>query len=119
MNELPQRLSQGDHRVTYRSRRGDARAELKEAIERKYVHVFFTETRGGTELGFPLDEALSDVSKADWEKGAGSVRLVGSLKLDGVPVRCVADIDVDAVEGKGRLEILEPALVAENRAGVS
>ncbi|MDB4888851.1 MAG: MbtH domain protein [Gemmatimonadetes bacterium] len=106
MSELPHKLSQGVHPVTYRTRRGDARTELKEAIERKYVHVFFTETRGGTELGFPLDETLSNVSEADWQRGEGSVRLVGALKLDGVPVRCVVDLDVGTVEGNGRLEIL-------------
>lgn len=109
MNELPLKLSQGDHRVTYRARRGDARLELKEAIDQKYVHVLFTETRGGTELGFTLDEALSNLSAADWEKREGTVHLVGKLKLDGVPVRCVADIDVNTVEGTGRLEILEPS----------
>src|SRR4051812_43617546 len=57
MTDLPTRLSQGNTKVTYRARRGDARAELKEAVDRKYVHVLFTETQGGTELGFPLDEA--------------------------------------------------------------
>lgn len=107
MSELPFKLSQGEHRVTYRARRGDARVELKEAIDRNYVHVLFPETRGGTELGFTLDEASSNLSGADWEKGEGTVRLVGKLKLDGVPVRCVADIDVNTVEGTGRLEILE------------
>jgi hypothetical protein len=113
MSELPFRLSQGDHPVTYRARRGDARLELKEAIDRKYVHVLFTETRGGTELAFTLDEALSNLSAADWEKGEGTVRLVGTLKFDGVPLRCVADIDVSTVEGTGHLEVLEPAPATE------
>jgi hypothetical protein len=72
------------------------------------VHVLFTETRGGTELGFTLDEALSNLSTADWDIGEGTVRLVGKLKLDGVQVRCVADIDVKTVEGTGHLEVLEP-----------
>ena len=106
MSDLPQRLSQGDHRVTYRPKRGDARTELKEAIERKYVHVLFTETRGGTELGFPLDDGASDLSQADWTNGQGTVRVVGDLKLDGVPVRCVAAFDLAAMEGRGHLEIL-------------
>lgn len=107
MSELPHKLAKGDHKVIYRPIRDDARGELKAAIERKYVHVKFTETRGGTELGFPLDEERSDLSKADWEKGKGSVHLEGELNLDGVPVRCVADIDLKKVEGKGHLEILE------------
>jgi hypothetical protein len=112
MTDLPTRLSQGNTKVTYRARHGDARAELKEAVDRKYVHVLFTETQGGTELGFPLDEAQSDLAGADWERGEGTVRLVGGLKLDGVPVRCVVEIDLATVEGVGRLELHEAAAAA-------
>jgi hypothetical protein len=106
MSELPRKLSEGRHPIVYRPKRGDARTELKEAIERRYVHVLFTETRGGTELGFGLDEARSDLSKADWQAGGGAVHLEGTLKLDGVPVRCVADLDVATAAGQGHLEIL-------------
>jgi hypothetical protein len=76
-------------------------------VDRNYVHVKFTETRGGTELGFRLEPEYSDLSKADWANGKGEVRLAGRLKLDGVPVRCVADIDLAKQEGWGHLEILE------------
>lgn len=119
MSELPYKLSKGDHKVIYRPIRDDARGELKAAIDRKYVHVKFTETRGGTELGFPLDEERSDLSKADWEAGKGSVHLEGELNLDGVPVRCVADIDLDTVEGKGHLDILEEAPAEAEEAAAS
>jgi hypothetical protein len=112
MTDLPTRLSQGNTKVTYRARREDARAELKEAIDRGYVHVLFTETQGGTELGFKLDEERSDLAGADWERGEGKVRLVGELTLDGVPVRCVAEIDLATVEGEGRLEIREVGAAA-------
>jgi hypothetical protein len=107
MTDLPNRLSQGDTRVAFRARREDARVELREAIDRKYVHVLFTETEGGTEVGFRLDEEQSDVTDADWERGEGSVRLAGDLKLDGVPLRCVAEIDLASAEGVGRLEARE------------
>lgn len=107
MTDLPTRLSQGNTRVAFRARGGDARAELREAIDRGYVHVLFTGTQGGTELGFPLDEARSELSGADWERGEGTVRLAGDLKLDGVPVRCVAEIDLASTEGVGRLEARE------------
>jgi hypothetical protein len=119
MSELPYKLSKGDHKVIYRPIRDDARGELKAAIDRKYVHVKFTETRGGTELGFPLDEERSDLSSADWEAGKGSVHLEGELNLDGVPVRCVADIDLTTVEGKGHLEILEEASAEAEEAAAS
>lgn len=104
MTDLPTRLSQGNTKVTFRARRGDAREELKEAIDRKYVHVLFTETQGGTELGFQLDEAHSDLAGAEWERGEGTIRLAGNLKLDGVAMRCVAELDLASLEGVGRLE---------------
>ena len=107
MSDLAYRLSQGDHSVAYRPQRGDATEELKEAIGRQYVHVLFSETRGGTELGFRLDPARSELSGADWERRQGSVHLEGELSLDGVPVRCVADIDVGTAQGTGRLQLLE------------
>lgn len=106
MSELPHLLSTGDHEVTFRARRGDPRGELKDAIGRKYVHVLFTETRGGTELGFPLDEDRS-TTDADWDAGEGSVHVEGELTLDGVRVRCVADIDLSTIEGTGHLDVLE------------
>ncbi len=112
MSELLQRLSQGDNRITYRPKRDDARTELRAAIEREYVHVLFTETRGGTEMGFPLDAMRSDLSGANWEEGEGSIHLEGELSLDGVPVRCVADLDLRTMEGSGRLKVLAPSPVA-------
>lgn len=111
MSELAHRLSQGDHKITYRPKRDDTRSELRAAIEREYVHVLFTETRGGTELGFRLDPARTDLSGANWDAGEGSVHLERQLSLDGVPVRCVADLDLRAVEGTGHLEVLEPSPV--------
>jgi len=112
MSEIVHRLAAGDHKVTYRARRDQARDELKDAIDRQYVHVLFTETRGGTELGFPLDKASSDLSSADWDNGHGTVHLEGDLTLDGIPVRCVADIDLSSVQGRGRLVIREESTAA-------
>ncbi len=109
MSELPYKLSKGEHRVIIGAVRDNPLQELKAAIDRNYVHVKFTETRGGTELGFRLDNQHSDLSKADFEGGKGEIRLAGNLKLDGVPVRCVADIDLGKLEGWGHLEILEDA----------
>lgn len=107
MSELPHKLAKGEHKVIISAVRDNPLEELKAAIDRNYVHVKFTETRGGTELGFALDNEHSDLSKADFDKGKGEIRLAGNLKLDGVPVRCVADVDLAKMEGKGHLEILE------------
>jgi hypothetical protein len=105
MSELVQKLAQGDHKVIFRPFRDNPLQELRDAIGRNYVHVKFTETRGGTELGFPLDD--KSFPNADLEKGEGIIRLSGRLKLDGVPIRVVADIDLQTMEGKGHLEIVE------------
>jgi len=104
MDELVQRLAEGDHPVI--TRRADSTEELKQSIDRGYVLVTFTDTRGGTELGVRLDETLTDLSGADFEKGTGTVHLVGNLTLNYVKVRCVADIDIAALKGKGHLDIL-------------
>ncbi|HEX4952303.1 MAG TPA: MbtH domain protein [Thermoanaerobaculia bacterium] len=114
MSELPYKLAKGEHKVVVGAVRDNPLTELKAAVDRNYVHVKFTETRGGTELGFRLDPAHSDLSKADFANGAGEIRLAGNLKLDGVPVRCVADIDLGKMEGWGHLEILEEATPAAN-----
>jgi hypothetical protein len=105
MDELVQKLSEGDHPVI--TQRYKTSEELKQAVDRGYVLVKFTDTRGGTELGFKLDNQLSDWAKADFTKATGSVHLAGDLTLNYVKVRCVADMDLSTLAGKGHLEIRE------------
>lgn len=105
MSELVKKLSLGDHAVIYPG----TLEELRSAIGLDYVHVKFTETRGGTELGFRLDPEASDLSSGDVEKGTGRIRMAGRLNLDGVDVLCVGELDLTTLEGKGHLEILEEA----------
>ena len=108
MNDLVQRLTQEQPIIA--SLRPEATAErLKEAVGRGYVHIKFTETRGGTELGIRLDKEKSDVSGANYEAGTGSIHIVGELTLDYVPVRFHGDIDLASMAGTGRLEIREEA----------
>ncbi len=116
MSELPHKLSKGDHRVIFPSRLDDPHQELKDCIDREYVHVKFTETRGGTELGFRLDPDHSDLSKADWDQKSGKIRMAGNLTLDYVKVRCVADLDIDSLEGTGHLDLLEDETAGEGEA---
>lgn len=47
MNELVQRLSQGEHPVEASLRPQKTAASLKESIDRGYVHIKFTQTKGG------------------------------------------------------------------------
>jgi hypothetical protein len=68
-----------------------------------YVHVKFTETRGGTELGIRLDQEALDLSRADFESQSGVVHMEGELTLDYVKVRCITDINLGTLDGKGYL----------------
>jgi len=100
---LVSRLSRGDHPVEISLRPQPSPAALAQAIDRGYVFVRFTGTRGGTELGVELDRAASDLDGADYEAGSGRIKLVGDLTLDFEPVRCVAEIDLATLSGRGRL----------------
>ena len=100
---LVERLCEGEHVVEVGLRPEKTVKLLKEAIDRDYVHIKFTQTRGGTELGFRLDRSASDFSHADFESGTGTAHVEGNLTLDYVKVKCVADIDLSTLAGTGRL----------------
>lgn len=111
MNELTERLTVEQPIVM-----GGADPTMEELRERTgemgYVLVKFTQTRGGTELGFDLDRATSDISKADFDEGTGSVHVEGHLILNDDPVRCIADINLATLKGTGRLALEENAVAA-------
>lgn len=104
---LVEKLCEGDHPVEVGVKPGGDLKLFKEAVDRQYVHVKFTQTRGGTELGFRIDAKFSDFSAADFEKGRGSAHMEGTLTLDYVKVRCVADIDLETLKGQGHLVKVE------------
>jgi hypothetical protein len=79
-------------------------AEFKRSLDRGFVPIRFTDTRGGTELSIPVDRQQTDVTRADFEAGTGHVTLVGSLILDYVAVKCVAVIDLSSLVGAAQLE---------------
>ncbi|SCE78113.1 hypothetical protein [Micromonospora mirobrigensis] len=103
MNDLVQRLSAEDRPVVV----GGPDPSLSELHRRLtdigYVFVRFPDTRGGTDLGVRVDEAATDLGRADFAAGTGTVHVEGTLTLDFVPVRCVADIDLASLSGTGRL----------------
>jgi len=102
MDELVKMLSEGEHSVIAE----ESAQDLKDMIDRDYVLVKFTDTKGGTELGFPLDKERSKLDGADWEKPGGSVTVAGPLNLNYHDVVCVAEIDLATLKGKGRLEVV-------------
>jgi uncharacterized protein YbdZ (MbtH family) len=105
-HDLVDRLSEGSHPVEVGARAERTIQLFKEAIDRNYIHIRFTDTKGGTELGFRLDRDNSNLS-GDFENATGIVHVEGSLTLDYVRVRCVADIDLSTLQGTGQLLKLE------------
>ncbi len=101
---LVDRLCEGDHPVEVGLRPEKKVKLFKEAIDRNYVHIKFTKTKGGTELGVRLDREACDFSQADFDRGSGRAHVEGELTLDYVRVRLIADIDLASLEGKGHLE---------------
>ena len=104
MSELVERLSEGLHPVEVSLRPERSVQAFKECLDRGYVHIRFTKTRGGTELGVPVDIQRSILGGADFERETGQLTVVGEFTLDYVRVRCIAHIDLPSLEGQGRLE---------------
>jgi len=100
---LVEKLCEGDHPVEASLRPEKSVKALKDRIDLGYVHIKFTNTRGGTELGVRLDQDALNLSQADFENQAGEVHLEGDLTLDYVKVRCIADIDLKTLDGRGHL----------------
>lgn len=104
MNELVKRLTKKGNKVA--TERSKNVTELKEQIDREFVLIKFTETKGGTELGYKIDPELSNFEDANFDEGRGSVLLAGELTLNYEKVRCVAKIDLTTLTGKGHLELI-------------
>ncbi|MCH8150367.1 MAG: MbtH family NRPS accessory protein [Planctomycetes bacterium] len=106
-DDLVKFLCDGDHPVEAALRPEKTVTVFKDAIDRGYVHLKFTDTRGGTELGVQLDNDLSDFSKADYENATGVVHIIGGLTLNYARVRCTANIDLATLAGRGHLEPIQ------------
>jgi hypothetical protein len=106
MDDLVARLSQGEHPIEITLRPDKTVEAFKECVDRGYVHVKFTDTRGGTELGVRLDPDATDLARADFATGQGIAIVVGSLTLNYVKVRCTATVDLPSLAGTGHLTVV-------------
>jgi hypothetical protein len=106
MNDLLRSLSEASHPVEAAVRPEKTLEGFKAAMKTGYVHIRFTNTLGGTELGFKLDPKLTDLSDADLNSGRGQIRIGGMLTLDYERVRCIAELDLSSLNGSGQLEII-------------
>jgi hypothetical protein len=107
MNELVQRLSEGEHPVTVGGPQPSLEELQKRVTDMKYVFIKFTGTRGGTDLGVRVDSSATDLSHANFAQGSGTAHIEGTLTLNYVKIRCIADIDLSTLNGTGHLVVLE------------
>jgi hypothetical protein len=103
MDNLVHRLAIGKHPVI--ASRVISTKDLITSIDRGYVVIKFTDTQGGTELVMRLDDTLTITDDVDYSNSTGIVHLVGSLTLDFVRVRCIADVDISTLTGQGHIEL--------------
>ncbi len=108
---LVERLSSGQHPVEAALRPVRSAWALKECIDRQWMPIRFTQTRGQTELCMNLDKAATVTQLADFENARGTVHLEGELTLNEARLRCIVDLDVATLSGKGRLALrVDPSL---------
>lgn len=107
MDELVQRLAEGDHPVTVGGPKPSLEEFRRRVEDMGYVFIKFTGTRGGTDLGVRVDKQATDLSQAYFDQRTGIAHVEGTLTLNYVKVRCVADIDLETLNGKGHLVALE------------
>jgi uncharacterized protein YbdZ (MbtH family) len=110
VNGLVQRLGEAQEVEAALAPRSEAKV-LKEAIDRAFVFMVFVRT--GTKLGIALDRAACDLSGADFEAGAGVVRLVGDLTLNYNKVRYRGDLDLKTLRGTGKIEFVRAVAPGE------
>lgn len=106
-DDLVEFLSDGEHPVEAWLQPERSIEQLNEALLGGFVHVKFTDTRGGTLLGFSLDREACDLGQADFDRGTGRIHLEGAFTLNYVKVRCVADLELETLAGRGKLIRLE------------
>jgi len=105
INELVKRLSEGKHEVVI-GHRDKPYEEIKQRIEDGYIHIKFTQTKGGTELGINVDLNNTNVRDLDFTKGEGLLHIEGTTNLNYDAVRLIADIDLASKKGEGYLQVI-------------
>lgn len=105
INELVKKLSIGKHEVVI-GRMNEPYEEIKQRIEDGYIHIKFTQTKGGTELGINVDLNSTNVKDLDFIRGEGLLHIEGTTSLNYNAVRLIANIDLASKKGEGYLQLL-------------
>ncbi|GHO60100.1 hypothetical protein [Ktedonobacter robiniae] len=77
MDDLVQRLAQGDHPVIVGGPKPSLEEFKKRVEDMGYVFIKFTDTRGGTDLGVRVDKSATDLSRANFEQQTGVAHVEG------------------------------------------
>lgn len=99
MSELVERLVSKPHSVSlsrYKTAQG-----LQDAIDKEFVLIKFLGIMGDTELGVVLEGNDSEMEKLDVRE------LIGRTNLDFVDVLCKVEVNINTLEGTGKLEYLQ------------
>ena len=106
MDDLVERLSEEGQKVVVGGPNPSVKEFKRRITELGHVFVKFPDSRGGTDLGIRVDTGATKTGGADFTNGTGTVHVEGTLNLNYVEVRCVADIDLATLSGTGHLVTL-------------
>ena len=98
MDDLVERLSEEGQKVVVGGPNPSVKEFKRRITELGHVFVKFPDSRGGTDLGIRVDTGAT--------KTGVKVNVEGTLNLNYVEVRCVADIDLATLSGTGHLVTL-------------
>ena len=104
INELVKRLSTNRHEVILGSR-DESDEEIKQRIRDGYIHIKFTQTKGGTELGVEIDLKNTNIKELDMDIKS-LFHIEGITNINYNSVRCIADIDFETRKGEGYLQVI-------------
>jgi hypothetical protein len=104
INELVKRLSTNRHEVILGSR-DESDEEIKQRIRDGYIHIKFTQTKGGTELGVEIDLKYTNIKELDMDIKS-LFHIEGITNINYNSVRCIADIDFETRKGEGYLQVI-------------
>jgi uncharacterized protein YbdZ (MbtH family) len=107
VERLPVRLSQGPQKVELTLRPERTMEALARQVKTGYMHLRFTETRGGTELAIALEPTSAEQIENAIARGEKVMHVEGGVTLDYVPIRCRAEIDLPSFTGTCRVELVK------------
>lgn len=102
-DDLVARLSAQEHQVEPVLRPDRSARALKERLDRGSVFLRFFGARGTTDL--PIGLEAPTAGDADFDRQQGTVHIDGAVTLNGIPIVCSADIELETLRGVARVRV--------------